>query len=342
MRLGLAMTVAFTHAQGVGFGHQPHLGHTRIGDLAVDAFFVLSGFLLAGSYQRLDSIGRYLWHRFLRIMPAFWVCLLVTALVAAPLIALMQRGSAASVFAGDQSAGHFLLRNSTLLIRQFGIAGLPEGVPAPAVMNGALWTLAYEALCYAAVIILGLAGALKRRPIMTLGVVALLWIVTAINETGFQLVHQERSLRFGLMFLLGSALHLYARKIPISGRYAAVCLGVLLVALLWLPHYRALGGPALAYLCLWLAVVRPPSDPSRSDLSYGLYVYHWPVIQLLVVAEVTSLGEPAFIVVGLALSLLVALFSWTLVERPALQFKDAAWVSRRRRTVDLRERVHSS
>jgi peptidoglycan/LPS O-acetylase OafA/YrhL len=328
IRLGLATTVAFTHAQAVGFGHQPHLGRTRIGELAVDAFFVLSGFLLAGSYLRLDSVPRYLWHRFLRIMPGFWVCLLITALVVAPLIAWLQNRSTTSVFTGEQSSFDYLVQNCALGIRQFGITGLPQGVPQPDNLNGSLWTLGFEALCYAAVIGLGLIGALKRRPEMTLAIVTVLWIATVTHALGFELVPQQRLLRFVLMFLLGSVIYLYADKIPIGNRYAVVALVLLLAALVVLPEYRSLGGPALAYLCLWLAVVRPPQGIWRSDLSYGLYVYHWPVLQLLVVAEVRDVGEPTFIVVGVLLAAAAAALSWFLVERPALRHKDAAWVSR--------------
>jgi peptidoglycan/LPS O-acetylase OafA/YrhL len=328
IRLGLATTVALTHAQAVGFGHQPHLGSTKIGELAVDAFFVLSGFLLAGSYLRLNSIPRYLWHRFLRIMPGFWVCLLLTALVVAPLIAWMQDRSATSVFAGEQSSFDYLVQNSALAIRQFGVAGLPEGVPAPDNLNGSLWTLGFEALCYLGVICLGLIGALRRRPEITLAIVTALWIATVTHAFEFELMPQQRLLRFALMFLLGSVIYLYAGMIPVGRWYAVAAVGLLLASLLLLPQYRALGGPALAYLSLWLAVVRPPQGIWHSDLSYGLYVYHWPVLQLLVVAGVRSVGEPAFIVIGVTLAAVAAALSWTLVERPALQLKDAAWVTR--------------
>jgi peptidoglycan/LPS O-acetylase OafA/YrhL len=84
LRLGFAGLVALAHAWSVGFGHQPRIGQTDVSALAVDGFFVLSGFLVARSWLRLQSFRRYAWHRFLRIMPGFWVCLVVTAAVVAP------------------------------------------------------------------------------------------------------------------------------------------------------------------------------------------------------------------------------------------------------------------
>lgn len=329
IRLVLAMMVASTHAMEIGFGHQPRIGNATLGDLAVDAFFVLSGFLLAGSYLRLNSLRRYAWHRFLRIMPAFWACLLIVALVITPVIARMQGRTARSVFTGDESAIDFLLTNSLLHIHQFPIAGLPERVPQAGVLNGPLWSLSFEAICYAAVAGLGLIGALRRRPVIPLAVVAGLWAATALNTFGPQIVAQERLLRLSFLFLIGSVLFLYAGRIPVRAALAAASLAFVLGCLIWLPDYRAAAAPAFAYWCLWLVVVRPPATTWRSDVSYGLYVYHWPILQILAVAGAMSLGEPLFILVGLALGLGAAVLSWILVERPALRFKDAAWVTRR-------------
>jgi peptidoglycan/LPS O-acetylase OafA/YrhL len=326
MRLVLAITVAVCHGMELGFGHQPTISGVELGDLAVDAFFVLSGFLLAGSYLRLDSIRRYVWHRFLRIMPGFWVCLAVTALIVAPAIAAIQGRGAASVFTGDESAFHFILRDSTLMMRQFGINGLPQDVPAPGILNGSLWTLFYEAICYATVIGLGLVGALRRRPALTLAVIGMLWILTVLHAGEFVIIGPERVLRFTFLFLIGSAMFLYARVMPMTAWFAAASAVVLIAGLVWTPDYRAVAAPALAYLCLWFAVIRPPKATASSDFSYGLYVYHWPIFQLLAVAGLAESGHPVFIITGLILALSAALLSWYLIERPCLTFKNAAWI----------------
>lgn len=327
MRLVLAAAVATVHSLQLGFGRQPHLGHTGFGELAVDAFFVLSGFLLAGSYLRLGSIRRYAWHRFLRIMPGFWICLLITALVAAPAMARLEGLPLSSVFSGDQSAFRFLSSNSLLIMRQFGIAGLPVGAPEAGVVNGSLWTLWYEALCYVGVVGLGLIGALTRRPWITLVVTGLFWLAIVLPMFGVDVVSQERMLRFGLMFLIGIVFWLYADRVPVSRDLAWAALVLVPLAMLILPNYRPLGGPALAYLCLWLAVARPPKVMMRSDFSYGVYIYHWPVLQILVVAGVNELGRPMFVVTGVTLALAAAFFSWDWIEEPALRFKNAAWVT---------------
>jgi peptidoglycan/LPS O-acetylase OafA/YrhL len=330
MRLGLAMTVAVVHASAVGFGNQPVVGHVTVGELAVDAFFVLSGFLIAGSYLRLGSVPRYLWHRFLRIMPGFWVCLLVTATVFAPFMAWLQDRPPSSVFTADQeSAWDYIVANAALLMRQFGIAGLPHGVPEPEVMDGSLWTLFYEAVCYVGILALAAVGGLRRRPVLTLGAIAAVWIVTAGNAAGLELLGQQRMLRFTLLFLLGTAAFIYARHIPVRGRLAAASLVLVVAGLYLLPDYRALAAPAFTYICLWLMVARPPRRMPRHDLSYGVYMYHWPIEQLLRLAGLDARGKPVFVLVSVTLCIAAAILSWFLVERPCLGLKEARWRGRR-------------
>jgi peptidoglycan/LPS O-acetylase OafA/YrhL len=321
IRLGLAGLVALTHATEIGFGRQATIGSTEVGELAVDAFFVLSGFLVCRSLLRLDSTGRYAWHRFLRIAPGFYACLLVSALVVAPLAAVIAGRSPLSVLTGPDSAPSYLLNNAALLMRQFGIAGLPDTAHVPDVIDGSLWTLFYEALCYGLLAVLGLLGVLRRRPRL-LAVVAGIWGLTVLDALGTNPLGSQYLLRFTLVFLLGAAGFVLADRIPVHPALAGSAAVVLLAALLLTDHYRALAAPALAYLCLY-ATVRLPlrRNPSR-DLSYGLYIYHWPVLQLLAMLGAAGLGPVPFAVLGVGLALLAALASWTFVEGPALALKD--------------------
>jgi peptidoglycan/LPS O-acetylase OafA/YrhL len=104
LRLGLAALVAIVHASAVGWDRQPGIGKTSFGELAVDGFFVVSGFLVVRSALRLPTLRRYVWHRALRIMPGFWASLVVVAFVAAPLVAWLRGRSLAMVFSGPESA----------------------------------------------------------------------------------------------------------------------------------------------------------------------------------------------------------------------------------------------
>ena len=333
MRLGLAAMVAFAHAWSVGFGHQPRIGESNVADLAVDGFFVLSGFLVARSWLRLQSFRRYAWHRFLRIMPGFWACLLVTAAVVAPIAAALSGRATSSLLTGDEPAWRYVVVNSLLPILQYGIGGVPDPQGGgPAVFDGALWTLQYEAFAYGVLALLGVLGVLRRRWLL-LGCAGAVWLLLVAEGAGIlpfdvPVFSNQDLFRLLLMFLLGSAAHLFAHRIVVHWALAVAAAVSVLAGLLLLSDYRLVGAVGFAYLCLYAAVRLPLRGNPRWDLSYGLYVYHWPVQLLLALAGATVLGEWAFAALGIALALGLAVLSWLLVEAPALRLKDAAWVDR--------------
>jgi peptidoglycan/LPS O-acetylase OafA/YrhL len=333
MRLLLAALVVVVHASELGFGGQPHVGSTDLGALAVDAFFVLSGFLVVRSYLRLNSFRRYVWHRALRIMPGFWVCMLVTSLAFAPLLAVIMERPATSVFSGEDSAISYLTANAALLMRQFGIAGLPGLGGNPEVINGSLWTLFYEATCYGLAAGLGVFGILRHWPWLVLVAIAGLWLCTVSAAAGFNPLGSTYLLRFGLVFLLGTAGLLFADRIPINAGLALGSFALLVAAMLLFHEYRVVGAPAFAYLCLYSMVRLPLVWEPRWDLSYGLYVWHWPIAQTLVALEIPEYTHLPFILLTLVLTAGVSVLSWNFVEKPAMGFKHAAWVTggRRRR-----------
>ncbi len=320
LRLVLATTVAVAHAGAIGFGRQPVIGGTELGELAVDAFFVLSGFLVTRSLLQLGSVGRYAWHRFLRIMPGFWVCLLLTAGLVAPAVAALEGGAPGAVL--GQSWG-YVTQNGLLFMRDFSVAGLPTGTHQPHVINGALWTLFYEAVCYVGVAVLGVLGLLRRRRALVVAGVVAVWLVVAGQEAGLVPLVGELFWRFFLMFGLGVLGYLYRDRLSVHGRWVLLAVAGLALALWLEPGYRAVGGGvAFAYLCL-VAVVRTPwlRHRLRVDLSYGMYVYHWPLETLLATAGATALTQAGFTVAAVGLAGLVALASWYLVEEPALSHK---------------------
>lgn len=140
VRLVLACLVVLGHAWPLTGADGPSL--ELLSDVAVNGFFVLSGYLIAESRVRTTLVP-YLWRRFLRIYPAFLVSLLVVAVVLAPLAAALE---GTSLDLG--SAAGFVLSNADPRISQWGIDGTLTRVPAPDSCNGSLWTLFHEALAY--------------------------------------------------------------------------------------------------------------------------------------------------------------------------------------------------
>jgi peptidoglycan/LPS O-acetylase OafA/YrhL len=96
--------------------------------------------------------------------------------------------------------------------------------------------------------------------------------------------------------------------------------------LVFLDHPEWLVALPLVYVLLWLSLRLPRVATSiRSDLSFGVYVYGFPVAALLTVLGVNGLGAPGYLAVTFAILLPVAWASWHLVERPVLRAKGLAW-----------------
>lgn len=162
---------------------------------------------------------------------------------------------------------------------------------------------------------------------MTLGAVGALWVVTVLNDYQILYIGQERVLRLSFMFLIGAVLYLYAHTIPVSRLLTVLAVGVVVAGVLFFDDYRVLAGPAFGYILMALAVSRVKLWEPKTDISYGLYVYHWPLLQIFVILGVAEIGMWAFIPAGMAAAAVVALVSWHLVEKPAMSFKNAGWVT---------------
>jgi peptidoglycan/LPS O-acetylase OafA/YrhL len=318
--------------------------------MAVDAFFALSGFLIAGSYLSSPSVWRYLWRRALRILPGFWVCLVVTAGVIAPVAWWLQRHTLSGFpVVGNDSATTYVWRNAGLLVRQYYIAGAFDGE----VVNGSLHTLFYEFACYLMVAVIGVLGVIRRRPWVVVALLGAAWVVTlaeAVGQTGVVTGQpgRELMLRYGTMFLAGMVGLLFARRIRLTARGGLLAGLALLAAVTAAAQvsgdsrsiltYSLLAPPAVAYLVL-LAGCSPRLSRvgARRDLSYGLYVYAWPVQAALVVIGAHTWWLPLYLVVSLTIALGMAFLSWTYVESPALALKSwtpqlLVWHSHRTKT----------
>ncbi|MEV1295429.1 acyltransferase [Pseudonocardia sp. NPDC049635] len=331
LRLIFAVTVAVTHGMDIHTGAQPVIGNTSVGDLALDGFFILSGYLVTRSFLRLDSPLRYLWHRFLRIMPGFWVCLLVIAFVVAPAAAALHGMPATTAFTEAPSAMRFVMVNAGLLMVQYEIGGILDPAVADGSFNGALWTLFFEAACYALVLGLGVLGLLRRHRWSVLVVTGAFAALTVAQEAGAETMVNDRVLRLGFVFLLGVVAYRFGDRIPAHGALAGPAVVVFGLGVALFEDYRVLGAAPLAYVFLWLGARRRLSWSMRHDVSYGMYIYHWPVQQVLNLTVLSVLPTALFVGVGLLATLPLAVASWFLVERRAMGWKNVAVPELRRR-----------
>jgi peptidoglycan/LPS O-acetylase OafA/YrhL len=301
-------------------------GTLSSGTLAVDAFFLISGYLIAASFAASTSVVSYFKKRALRIYPAFIVCCLLCIFCVAPLAG----ADLSSLRPPDWGRIAYRL----LLLKSPELTGVFEGLPY-ATLNGSAWTISYEFRCYILAALFGLVGLYRRRGLFLALTATLLtanvllnftsigaftapgWFVGAVGEPHLQL-------RLLSPFMVGTCFWLYRDHIALRARYAAVCtLG--LVVLMFVP---ALAEAALVllggYVLFWTAfkVTWRPLHTlnAKDDISYGIYLYawpigalvawYWPTVTPVVLALLTFIGAVLF-----------GLGSWHLIEKRAMRWK---------------------
>ncbi|MEN0084829.1 MAG: acyltransferase [Leifsonia sp.] len=335
LRLLFAAAVIVAHAVPLGgFGHELGRPSNNIGFLAVEGFFAISGFLITRSAERL-STGRYLWHRLLRIMPAYWVCLAVIVLVLAPIVWRQSHGL--TEYPGAQpSPWGFVLNNFLLANNQQAIGDTLASNPYPTLWDGPIYTLPYEFACYLILMALAAMRVLNRRVVAVLLVAAWLWQQVVLSSVLG--VSDPRQATLTVCFLLGSLIYLW-RDVLLSRRLSwwlfGICLIVAVVTYVTI-GFRPIGVLAFAYVTIW-AGARLPFPFTRvgvkRDFSYGLYIYGWPVLQLASFFGLTALGFPLYVAIVLVVSTGFAAASWYVVESRALRLKNIsvpAWLGGRR------------
>lgn len=322
LRLFFALCVLVSHTiQLAGFSQYDIWRSILSSELAVQGFFILSGYLVMGSFERSTGWKDFYLRRLLRIYPAYaaavFIFLLLSVLQAVALGRNIQW----------QEVPRYIVANLILLnFVQPGIGGLFEG-QAFTEINGALWTIKLEVLFYTIVPFLYAMGRRwsLRRVAVVLILLGLAWRLglssLAVNYNlavhpalAHQLPGQLHFFAVGIL-LFDASHHPHARR-----GHAMVLLAALTLAVV-------LSGPRLALqlggLCVLIYVVsRLPQAPtpfSKHDLSYGVYLCHFPIIQLLIGAGLVTHGASLFLITVFSLATGYAWLSWRLIEAPALR-----------------------
>jgi peptidoglycan/LPS O-acetylase OafA/YrhL len=324
LRLIAATSVIFSHAFLLSEGRQDNEplmaatgGQAPLGVVGVFVFFIISGFLVTQSYEATGSPLGFAVKRALRIYPALAVCILLCTFALGPFLT----HDALGAYLRDAGTYDFLLNNLWLntdhnVLPGVGFSRFAFG----AVVDGPLWTLPAEVAMYAMVLVLGILGLLRLAvlvPLLAAGVVCL-WLDTAAS--GWFIGTVSWLLAF---FVAGMILYTL-RRLPIfSGRIALLALAGLVasVPLGWFIVLFPLCG---GYLVIYLALERrlPVIPAARfGDLSYGLYIYGWPVEQTLVYLAGGALAWWQLFPLALVVSAALAFLSWHLIEKRALRLK---------------------
>lgn len=327
IRLCAALQVLFEHG----------ITHLQVAELAavgnflnffpgVLVFFVISGFLISMSWERAPSLRQYAWNRVLRIYPALWVCLLISIAI---FLGCGVRPDSLGSFAA------WILAQATLFqyynpdfLRGFGVG----------VINGSLWTIPVELEFYLILPLLGMVANKRRIVWVAYALAAAVMMILARFYVSEPVMIPEKLLNVSIIpylfyFLVGVlARHLY-EKYPDRFRGKGLHWGAAYGLWITVESVFDVDGRAgnqlnmgsiilLGMLTVSIAFSRSELSSrilKGNDISYGVYIYHMPVMNLILFKGV--LGVAGFMVATLA-TLLCAVLSWFLIERPALGLKN--------------------
>lgn len=343
IRLILASVVIFDHAFPLGgFGTDPfwRLTHQQasLGSLAVAGFFAVSGYLIAKSGMSGDVV-QFMWRRILRIFPAYWLVLLVTAMLVGPLIWLADGHAFLDYFTlGPGGPFYYLTANWTLNIGTYGIHDLlttttPYGREiGGSAFNGSIWTLIYEWRSYLIIALMVPFGVLLKARLLVPVLTAFFYVLQIVSTINFPAVASlvpsvladPYMINLGLTFLLGSTLGVYSTRVPYDDRLGILS-GLLLLLSLRYGGFNLIGLPAGAYFVMYLAARLPKQVQwigAKNDYSYGVYIYGFLVQQVLAYMGWYKWGYFPYVAAALVISFGCAWLSWHLVEKRAMALKN--------------------
>ena len=313
LRLVAALLVTFSHswplALGSGVAEPPYpLLPFSLGTVGVYIFFAISGMLVTQSLMS-NSLPRYAWHRLLRIFPALFVCLLFTTFIVAPLF-----GTGLGWFFTAEPYRHVVVNTLLFKDAETGVSGVFASNPLPSALNDPIWTLVWEVRAYLLLVLIVPLGRKWWGLALTLGLVILSALLVPFPAPQIP--------RFLMAFFLGGLICQFDLADRHRGLIAAVAV---------LPLFTTYGTPLFDWaFTIWIVAAVFAIGNIRTnaflvlrrfDPTYGIYLYSWPMAQILV--SLFRIADPWVLALLTVLGAgTLATGSWFLIERPAMALRD--------------------
>lgn len=333
LRLLGATLVLASHSFVVTGAAEPRIGHWPLGTFGVEVFFAISGFLIAMSWLRRPSLRGFAVRRGLRILPALAVTVVLCALALGPLVTNL---SPTSYFTDPATPGYVIDNLVSVATAGFGhqialdLPGVFVSHPDHTV-NVSLWTLPIEVRAYGLVALLGLIGLLSRTVVPVAIAFFALSVVPGVVDLpllgaplDFLRGADGLAAHLTALFFVSAAFYRYRDRVPLRLDLAAASLLALGLSL-GTPLERPVLLLAIPYLVL-CAAYRSSGGLSRltslGDVSYGIYLFAFPVQQVIYELWGGSGPSPALLaLIAFPVAYLLALASWHGIEQRALRLK---------------------
>ena len=333
LRLVFASFVLIGHTFGfIGVQNTLPTPVTYILNLAVPCFFVVSGYLITASAIK-NGMKTFFKKRFARIYPAYFVCLIVIIVLFAPIAHLLQ----------FHSLGNYLTQSPTPL--KFFISNLPLFMVCPQLgqtltvisgssWNGSAWTLIFEFGCYIAIAtIIKLLIKFRQKHLFKIVFgIYLLLIVFSLFYPRPEGNPQRNVLNLVIfavnlfsIFLGGSLIYLIKDKIIFNLKYLilAIVFCIIVMSILRYAWATEICAIPMTYIILYISVkLKSSKFIQENDISYGVYIYAWPVqtlIAIILAVYGIVLNVWVYTVICFIVTCIFASLSWFLLEKPILK-----------------------
>lgn len=319
IRLFAALSVIYGHTSAVVVGAPADwvavtTGYAFLGGVAVDIFFLISGFLVTSSILN-SGVKNYVVSRVLRIFPALWVNLILVTFVLGsivttlPVTDYLTHGDVWTYFKGlafTYKGGFFL---PGVFTRNYNQA-----------VNGSIWSVLIEVWLYIVVLFFYIIGIMRSRTIFNTVFFVLVVVLWSDKSYLPASLSGATTLHVGLLFYIGSFLYINSDRVPVSPYFMLIALflaGITLGTEKFVYGYILL---LVTFFCTVSFLNQFSWMDKWGDYSYGVYLYGWPAQQLTVWAFPDFSGTQNCMMAS-TIALVCGVASWHLVEKRALRLK---------------------
>ena len=283
IRIIAAVMVLFCHSFPISLGSSSHdwlasLTNTQItfGNLAVCIFFCYAGFLIAGSLERNSSAKVFFKKRCIRLFPSLIVTVFLTAIIIG---AFLTQIPLKNYYLNTNTYKYLL---NSILIPVHSLPGVFENNVYGTAVNGSLWTLPIEFLCYILCFVFYLLklnekSIAKYTMLLFFPVYVLLFLILG------KVPVLQSALRPIGMFYIGVLFYIYRENVVLSGKFAVTCFFILYV-FTWLDKLEWVILPCLSYVLMYIGFgIKLPKNNfiEKYEISYQVYLLGFPVQQFI-------------------------------------------------------------
>ena len=318
LRVSAALAVLVSHQYALTGRPEPVPWVGSWGGLGVLVFFAVSGFLVAGSWLSDPNLLRFTIRRWLRIWPGLAVATLGVVFVLGPLVTALPKSD---YFSASSTWSYLKLLGLWEFHEQ--LPGIFSGNAKSGGANGSLWTIPVEVRCYVALAMIGVLGILRQKMAMTAMSLALYGWFFFFSNIGYDNPLRAK-LQMGIVFLAAAQLY-QLRSFWMHRKFVCALCAWFVAWVAWVQGLQeisfTLGLPIFVILLgSWAAPIL--KDFGRfGDISYGLYIYAFPVQQTVIWIGGPSLDFLTGLAISIGITMVLAWLSWHWIEYPALQLK---------------------